>query len=114
MLTKEFSQCPHRPRLMTAHPEARLKISRQKQPSDKAADTFRSVAGKAEDLTVRVAEQGREAGHPMQEVAGRMKGAVDTSIKQQPMATLAIAVVIGCGDRLARFGSTRTKDGASL
>jgi len=31
----------------------------------------------------------------MQEVAGNMKGAVDTTIKQQPMATLAIAAVIG-------------------
>jgi ElaB/YqjD/DUF883 family membrane-anchored ribosome-binding protein len=63
--------------------------------ADKAADTFRSVASKAEDLAVRVAEQGREVGDRMQEVAGHMKGAVDTSIKQQPMATLAVAAVIG-------------------
>jgi len=40
-------------------------------------------------------EQGREVGERVQEVAGNLKGAVDRSVKDQPMATLAIAAVIG-------------------
>jgi ElaB/YqjD/DUF883 family membrane-anchored ribosome-binding protein len=42
-----------------------------------------------------VAEQGREAGERVQEVAGNFKGAVDRSVKDQPMATLAMAAVVG-------------------
>jgi ElaB/YqjD/DUF883 family membrane-anchored ribosome-binding protein len=31
----------------------------------------------------------------VQEVAGNLKGAVDRSVKDQPMATLAMAAVVG-------------------
>ena len=40
-------------------------------------------------------EKGREAGERMQEVAGNMKGALDSSVKDQPMVTLAMAAVVG-------------------
>ena len=63
--------------------------------ADAAADRFRDVSGQAEHLASRVAEQGREAGDKMQEVAGNLKGAVDKSVKDQPMATLAIAAALG-------------------
>ena len=42
-----------------------------------------------------MAEQGREAGQQVQEVAGNIKGAVDKSVKDQPMATLAVAAMVG-------------------
>jgi ElaB/YqjD/DUF883 family membrane-anchored ribosome-binding protein len=63
--------------------------------ADKASDEFRHVADQAENVANRVAEQGREAGEQVQEVAGNFKGAVDRSVKDQPMATLAVAAVIG-------------------
>jgi ElaB/YqjD/DUF883 family membrane-anchored ribosome-binding protein len=63
--------------------------------ADKATDTFRNVADQAEHFAGRVAEQGREAGDKVQEVAGNLKGAVDKSVKDQPMATLAMAAVLG-------------------
>ena len=63
--------------------------------ADKAMDTLGDVAGRAQDLAGRVADQGREVGDRVQEVAGNMKGAVDNSIKDQPMATLAVAGAIG-------------------
>jgi hypothetical protein len=40
-------------------------------------------------MASRVADQGRQAGEQMQEVAANFKGARDKSIKVQPMATLA-------------------------
>ena len=43
----------------------------------------------------RVAEQGREVGARLQEVTGNFKGALDKSIKDQPMATLAGAAIVG-------------------
>ena len=55
---------------------------------DKATDQFNKVADQAERVANRVAEQGREAGERMQEVAGNFKGALDKSVKDQPMATL--------------------------
>ena len=62
---------------------------------DKATDQFGKVADQAERMASRVSEQGREAGERMQEVAGNFRGALDKSIKDQPMATLAGAAVVG-------------------
>jgi ElaB/YqjD/DUF883 family membrane-anchored ribosome-binding protein len=63
--------------------------------ADKAKDQFRNVADQAENVANRMAEQGREVGDRVQEVAGNFKGAVDRSVKDQPMATLAMAAVVG-------------------
>lgn len=56
--------------------------------AEKAADTVHDVAD-------RVVEQGREAAHQMQNAAGSVQNAVSQSLKQQPMATLAIAAAVG-------------------
>jgi ElaB/YqjD/DUF883 family membrane-anchored ribosome-binding protein len=63
--------------------------------ADKATDQFKHIADRAESVANRVSEQGREAGERVQEVAGNFKGAVDRSVKDQPMATLAMAAVLG-------------------
>jgi ElaB/YqjD/DUF883 family membrane-anchored ribosome-binding protein len=63
--------------------------------ADKASDQFGRLADQAESVASRVAEQGREAGEKVQEVAGHFKGAVDKSVKDQPMATLAMAAAVG-------------------
>ena len=63
--------------------------------ADKATDNFRTMAGQAEDAANRMVEHGREVGDRMQEVASNFKGAVDRSVKDQPMATLAMAAVVG-------------------
>ena len=62
---------------------------------DKATDQFGKVADQAEGMANRLAEQGRDAGERMQEVAGNMKGALDKSVRDQPMATVAMAAVVG-------------------
>jgi ElaB/YqjD/DUF883 family membrane-anchored ribosome-binding protein len=62
---------------------------------DKASEQFNKAADQVESVANRVAEQGREAGERMQEVAGNFKGAIDKSVKDQPMATLAGAAVVG-------------------
>ena len=63
--------------------------------ADAANEKFHSVADQAEHLASRVAEQGHDVGVKVQEVAGNLKGAVDKSVKDQPMATLAMAAVLG-------------------
>ena len=63
--------------------------------ADKAADQFRNVADQAEAAADRALEQGEEAGERVREVAGDFKGAVDCSVKDQPMATLAVAAALG-------------------
>jgi ElaB/YqjD/DUF883 family membrane-anchored ribosome-binding protein len=63
--------------------------------ADKASDQFSKMADQVEGVAGRVAEQGREVGDKVQEVAGNFKGAVDKSVKDQPMATLAMAAVVG-------------------
>jgi ElaB/YqjD/DUF883 family membrane-anchored ribosome-binding protein len=68
------------------------KISDLKDP---ATDQLSKAADQAENVASRVADQGRVAGQRMQEVAGNLKGALDKSVKDQPMATLAGAAIIG-------------------
>jgi ElaB/YqjD/DUF883 family membrane-anchored ribosome-binding protein len=63
--------------------------------AEKATDQFRNLADRAEGVAGRVAERGRDAGERMQEVAGNLKGAVDKSVKEQPMARLALAAIAG-------------------
>jgi ElaB/YqjD/DUF883 family membrane-anchored ribosome-binding protein len=69
---------------------------------DKAADQVRRVADRAEDLAGSAAQQARrvadragEVTEQVGDVANNFKGAVDKSLKQQPMATLAIAAMVG-------------------
>jgi ElaB/YqjD/DUF883 family membrane-anchored ribosome-binding protein len=62
---------------------------------DKATEQSNKVAGQAEDIANRVADQGREAKEGLQEVAGNLKGAVDRSVRDQPMATLVFAGIVG-------------------
>ena len=71
--------------------------------ADNAAGTVKDLAGQAQDVASRVADQGREATEGVQEVAGNIKGAIDKSVSDQPMATLAMAAMVGSCS--ARSGS---------
>ena len=61
----------------------------------KAGQQFDRAMEGAEGAMRSVADQGREAGERVQEVAGNFKSAVDKSVKDQPMATLAVVGAIG-------------------
>ncbi len=63
--------------------------------ADKATDQFNQVASSVENVAHRVADQGREASERMQEVAGNMQTALNRSMRDQPMATLAVAAAVG-------------------
>jgi len=76
----------------TSHGSASDKMSDLK---DKATEQLSKVADQAGNMANRVADQGREATEGVQEVAGNIKGAVDKSVKDQPMATLAVAAAFG-------------------
>jgi ElaB/YqjD/DUF883 family membrane-anchored ribosome-binding protein len=79
----------------TAHDIKEKATGQFERMADKATDQFKSAADQAEHVANRVAEQGREAAERVQEVAGNLKGAVDRSVKDQPMATLAMVAVAG-------------------
>jgi ElaB/YqjD/DUF883 family membrane-anchored ribosome-binding protein len=79
----------------TAHDIKEKATSQFEKMADKATDQFGRAADTVEDVASRVVEQGREAGERVQEVAGNVKSAVDKSVKDQPMATLAVAAIVG-------------------
>lgn len=54
-----------------------------------------TVSGKAQNMVDHVASQASGATESMQEVAGNLKGAVDRSMTDQPMATVAMAAALG-------------------
>jgi ElaB/YqjD/DUF883 family membrane-anchored ribosome-binding protein len=60
---------------------------------EQAADQFKKIGERVEDLASAAAEHVRDSGAG--EVAGNIKGAVDKSVKDQPMATLAMAAAVG-------------------
>jgi ElaB/YqjD/DUF883 family membrane-anchored ribosome-binding protein len=63
--------------------------------ASRAGDRIGEVVGQVEGVANRVAAQGREAGEGMQEVAGNVKDAIDKSVREQPMATIAVAALLG-------------------
>jgi ElaB/YqjD/DUF883 family membrane-anchored ribosome-binding protein len=62
---------------------------------DKASAVVKDLAGQAGEFADRAIEEGREAGAMVQRAPGAMRDALHTSLKQQPMPTLAIAGVLG-------------------
>jgi ElaB/YqjD/DUF883 family membrane-anchored ribosome-binding protein len=62
---------------------------------DKTTDQFKKVVDRVEGVASSAADQVREASDRAGEVAGNVKGAVDRSLKDQPMTTLAVAAVVG-------------------
>ena len=62
---------------------------------DKGAEQFKNVANRVEGLASGAADQMREVSDRTGEVAGNLKKAVDKSVKDQPMATLAMAAAVG-------------------
>jgi ElaB/YqjD/DUF883 family membrane-anchored ribosome-binding protein len=62
---------------------------------ENANEQLGGAAERAESVANRVAGQGREAGERVQEVAGNFKTALDKSVRDQPMATLATAAMVG-------------------
>jgi ElaB/YqjD/DUF883 family membrane-anchored ribosome-binding protein len=62
---------------------------------DKGAEQFRKVADRVEGLASGASGQMREVSDRTGEVASNFKKAVDKSVKDQPMATLAMAAALG-------------------
>ncbi len=62
---------------------------------ERAGDQLEKVADGVESAVKSIAERGREVGGEVQQVAGNLKSAVDSSVRDQPMATLAVAAVLG-------------------
>ena len=60
---------------------------------DQATDQIKKVAGQVEEYASDAMDKLRDTGAG--EVAGNLKGAVDKSVKDQPMATLALVAVLG-------------------
>lgn len=63
--------------------------------ADRAGRHLEGALSSAEATARQVAESGREAGERVNQVAGNMKTAIDKSLKEQPLTTLAMAVVAG-------------------
>ena len=60
-----------------------------------ATEQFKKVADRVENVAGAASGQMREVSDAAGEVAGNIKGAVDKSVKDQPMATLAMAAILG-------------------
>jgi ElaB/YqjD/DUF883 family membrane-anchored ribosome-binding protein len=63
--------------------------------ADKAVNLAGRTSEQIERTVQQVADQGRQATEQVQEVAQNFKTAVDKSVKDQPLTTLAVAAGIG-------------------
>ena len=68
---------------------------RVQNAADAAADKAADVAANAQELAGNVMDQAREYTEQAQEAAKNFKPFVEKSMKEQPMATLAVAALIG-------------------
>jgi len=59
--------------------------------SERVEGAMKSAERVAQDLK----QQGAEAGEKVNEVASNLKGALDKSVREQPMATLALTAALG-------------------
>ena len=62
---------------------------------DQVGEQFDRVAENVEGMAKTVVDRSREVGGNVQAVAGNLKAAVDTSIKDQPLTTLAVVAALG-------------------
>jgi ElaB/YqjD/DUF883 family membrane-anchored ribosome-binding protein len=69
--------------------------SRAQEVADATVDRLIETAARAEEMAGNVAEQARVYGQKAQDAAAQVKPYVEKSLKEQPMATLAVASVIG-------------------
>jgi ElaB/YqjD/DUF883 family membrane-anchored ribosome-binding protein len=65
------------------------------EAAEKVSGQIGSAVGAAEGAIKNLAERGSEATEQVQEMAGKTRDAVDKSLKDQPMTTLAIAALMG-------------------
>jgi len=70
-------------------------VDKAAEYAGKAGEQIDRALENAEATVRSAAEQGREAGERVQEVTGNFKSAVDKSVKDQPMATLALVGALG-------------------
>jgi ElaB/YqjD/DUF883 family membrane-anchored ribosome-binding protein len=63
--------------------------------ADVASNKLKNVTESAEVIAGKVAEHAREYGEKAQDAVKNFRPYVDKSMKEQPMATLAVASVIG-------------------
>jgi ElaB/YqjD/DUF883 family membrane-anchored ribosome-binding protein len=68
---------------------------RRREMADTETDTLKEFTDNAEAIASKLVEQARKYGEKAQEVAKNFKPYVEKSMKEQPMATLAVASVIG-------------------
>ena len=68
---------------------------RLSEMADTATDKVKDVAESAQDMAGKVADQAREYGEQAQDAVKQVKPFVEKSLKEQPMATLAGAAVLG-------------------
>ena len=63
--------------------------------ANKASDQIDRVVSGVEQTARNIADQGRQAGEQVGVVADNFKTAVDKSVKDQPLTTLAVAAAVG-------------------
>ena len=67
---------------------------RLREVAGSATEQLKDVAGNADEIAAKAAEQARVYGEKAQELAKNFKPYVEKSMKEQPMATLAVAAAI--------------------
>ena len=63
--------------------------------AEKAGEQANKMKDGAEQAMKSMAEQGRDAQERVSAVAGNLKTAIEKSVDEQPMATLAVAAALG-------------------
>jgi ElaB/YqjD/DUF883 family membrane-anchored ribosome-binding protein len=64
-------------------------------PKQRTTDQFGRAAEQTEEMAPRLAEQGRQTAERIEEAAVNFKDVLHRSMRDEPMATLAFAAIVG-------------------
>jgi ElaB/YqjD/DUF883 family membrane-anchored ribosome-binding protein len=79
----------------TSNTSARTVGERGRNVADEFADKAADLAEQAGEQIERFTQQGRQATEQVQKVGENLMTAVDKSVKEQPLTTLAVAAGLG-------------------
>jgi ElaB/YqjD/DUF883 family membrane-anchored ribosome-binding protein len=68
---------------------------RLREMADVATNKVKDITQSTEEIAGKLAEQARDYGEKAQEAVKNVRPHIDRSMKEQPMATLGVAAVIG-------------------
>ena len=87
--------CNHRPAVGVAQRQFEQGVSTMASSTTSSSGSIEDIKGRARQTYDAAADAAEDARQQVEDVAGNVKGAIDRSVKDQPVTTLLVAAAVG-------------------